>query len=147
MIFEKINKDKETFMKAKAKNELTEVRLLLAEIKNEEINVKHKLSDEDTFVVIKKLTKQIGESRDYAVQVNDSRRISEYEGQLKILNSYLPEQISEEKLEDMVKQIITENNFVGKRDMGKVMAIIMPMIKGKADNKLVSSITSRLLNK
>ena len=72
--------------------------------------------------------------------------LAEKEGaEMKILTTYLPEQISEEQVLDLVKKAIEQVGATNIREMGKVMAVLMPQIKGRADNSLVSNIVKEML--
>lgn len=69
----------------------------------------------------------------------------QYRAEMEVIEAYLPKQLTESEVEDLVKAAIAEVGASSARDMGQVMKVIMPQVKGKADGKLVNSIVKRLL--
>lgn len=147
-IKEKLNQDLKVAMKSKDKETLTTIRLITSTIKNKEIEVKKELKDEEVFPIIQKEMKQTQESIEgYEKAPGDyDRVIQELKTRLDVLKNYLPKQLTEEEITVIVKEAITKTGAVGKSEMGKVMGLVMPQVKGKADGKLVNKIVLNELN-
>ena len=133
----------------KAKDELKSsvLRMVKSAIKNKEIAVGKELSDDETSQVIAKEVKQ---RQDAAAEYQKGERAELAEKELKeaaILMPYLPKQMSKEEVLAIVKDAIIKSNAQTPADMGKVMGIIMPQVKGKCDGALVSSIVKEELTK
>jgi len=137
---------KET-MKAKDSEKLTTLRFIHAAIKNKEIDIRPKeLTDEDVMVALKKMAKQ---RQDSIKQYGDAGRddlVKKEEYELSILQTFLPEALSKEKTEEIVKTVISETGATSMKDMGKVMKGVMDASKGSADNKVVSELVRSILS-
>ncbi|HIE0497724.1 TPA: GatB/YqeY domain-containing protein, partial [Clostridioides difficile] len=71
--------------------------------------------------------------------------IKETEGEIEVLKEYLPQQLSEEELEEIVKSTISEVGATSMKDMGKIMSVIQPKVKGRADGKLINKLVKQNL--
>ena len=134
-------------MKAKNKEELTSIRLVLSTIQKKEIdkNDGKELADEEMMQIIQTEIKQTQESLMYAKQSNKNEMITNLENRIQMLTSYLPKQLSEEEVKTIIKNIIESNGFSGKQDMGKVMGLAMAELKGKTEGTLISKVVKKLL--
>jgi uncharacterized protein YqeY len=134
-------------MKAKNKEELTSIRLVLSTIQKKEIdkNDGKELIDEEIMQVIQTEIKQTQESLLYAKQSNKVEMITNLESRIQFLTLYLPKQLSEEEVKTIIKNIIESNGFSGKQDMGKVMGLALAELKGKAEGGLISNVVKELL--
>ena len=134
-------------MKAKNKEELTSIRLVLSTIQKKEIdkNDGTELTDEEVMQVIQTEIKQTQESLLYAKQSNKVEMITNLENRIQFLTLYLPKQLSEDEVKTIIKQIIESNGFSGKQDMGKVMGLALAELKGKAEGGLISNVVKELL--
>jgi uncharacterized protein YqeY len=122
------------------------LRLIKTAVKNSEINKGHELSDEEIVDVIAKEVKQRQESVT-AFTTGNRPELAEKELQeIAILKKYLPEQLSEEAVAAFVAEAVVETGATSPADMGKVMAALMPKVKGKADGSLVSKLVKERLN-
>lgn len=142
---ETIEKDLKKALKNKEKLKLSVLRMLLASVKNTEIQKQHELSDEEMLDVI---TREIKSRRDSVEQYREGGReeLAKREGaEIEILESYLPEQISEEELKKLVEATVAQTGAQTIADMGKVMGALMPRIKGKADPSQASQMVKSLL--
>ena len=144
-----INTDIKAAMKAKEKEKLTALRaiksaILLAETeKGNETG----LTEEAGVSMLQKLVKQ---RKDSAALYTDQGRedlASDELAQASVIESYLPEQMSEEDVRNVVAQVIEEVGASSPADMGKVMGPSMAKMKGKAEGKLISAVVKELLNK
>lgn len=134
-------------MKAKNKEDLASVRLVLSTIQKKEIdkNDGEDLSDAEVMQIIQTEIKQAHESLIYAKQTNKEEMITNLENRVELLMQYLPKQLSEDEVQAVVQKIIETNGFSGKQDMGKVMGLAMSELKGKTDGGLISKVVKELL--
>jgi uncharacterized protein YqeY len=148
-MIDKIKKDLQEAQKARDALKISTLRFLLAAIKNLEIEkggAGYKAGDEDILSAINKQVKQRKESIEQFKE-GGRKDLAEKESQeLKILESYLPEQMNEEDTRQLVSQTIKEVGATSPGDIGKVMGAISQKVKGKADMGLVSSIVRERLS-
>jgi uncharacterized protein YqeY len=145
MVLELINKDKIMYMKAKDAMRLSAVRMLLADVKNEQIKLGKELTDEDVYEIIHKLSNQLEEGLSYALG-RDNDKATEYAIQIETIKYYLSKQLTHDELKELVLKVISDNNFKTSKDVGRAMKILMPLTKGKTDNKNVSNLVKSYLN-
>lgn len=106
----------------------------------------YEATDEDVLSVIQKESKQRRDSIEEFKKANRQELVEKETKEFEILQSYLPEQMSEEKIKTLVENAIKQTNAKSMSDIGKVMGILMPQAKGKADGSLVSKIVRENLN-
>ncbi len=140
-----IKEDLNKALKAKEKGKVSVLRMVNAEIKNEEIDKKEDLTDEDIIKIIFKELKKRKEGLEEFKKAGRDLIVKKEEKQIQILEDYLPEQMSKEEIEELVEKVIEETRAEGMSDMGKIMKEIMPKVKGKADGKIVNSIVKEKL--
>jgi uncharacterized protein len=126
------------------------LRMLLAAISNKEKEKKYKegseeLAEEEVLNIVVSEAKKRKEAIESFKNAQRLELAEKEESELKVLEKYLPEQLSEEELKNLVQEAINEVSCSGVKDMGKVMAVLMPKIKGKADGSQVSQIVKELL--
>jgi hypothetical protein len=146
MLKDILNNDLKKYMKEKNTLALNAVRSIISEIKNKEVEKGAGLTEEEIIQVIKK---QIKMREDSIEQFEKADRIDLAEKERKeveILQSYLPEQLSDEELKKIIEETISEVNATSKKDFGKVMKLIIQKVQGRADGKKISEILSSLLN-
>lgn len=131
-------------MKNKNKERRDSIRQLQAAIKQVEVDKQKELSTEEELDILIKEAKKLRES--IAELKAADRPSDDEERELVIIESFLPEQMSEDEIRKLAKQAIEETGASEMRDMGKVMGKLSPQTKGKADGKLVSTIVRELLN-
>lgn len=133
--------------KEAGKLRLSVIRMTRAEIKNEEINKKAVLTDEQAEdIVIKEVKKRRDALAEFA-KAGRPEEVAKLEQEIKILTSYLPQQLSEEELHEIINQVLEEVQPSSAKDQGKVMAKLMPLIKGKTDGKLAGKLVKDLIEK
>ncbi len=142
---ERIEVDMRAALKAGDGEKLGTLRLLLAAIKNAEIEKRGELSDEDVVQVVAREVKKWEEAVAEYEKVGQAARASREKAEADILRGYLPPQLSEEEIRDIVQETITEVGASSLRDLGKVMGAIMPKVRGRADGKRVNEIVKELL--
>lgn len=147
MLKEKLEQDLIESMKAKDELKLSVLRILKSAIKNHEIQKKSVLEDIDIVQVIQSQIKSRRDSIDMFTKGNRPELAEKEQAEIEILKVYLPVQLEEANIRDIVSKAIIELNATNIQDMGKVMAKIMPEVKGKADGSLVSQIVKEELNK
>ena len=140
-----ITNDMKAAMKAKDKKTLGTIRMITAAIKQVEVDERRELSDADVLSIITKMIKQ---RKDAAQQYADADRpdLQEQElSEIKILEAYQPEQLSNEELNAVVTAIINETGAQGMQDMGKVMGLVKAKVAGQADMGQVSQFVKAAL--
>ncbi len=142
---EKLLQDMKTAMKAGDKLRLETIRSIRSQIKNAEIAKGDRLNEEELIQVLMSAAKKRKESIEQFRAVGREDRAQEEQKELEIIQSYLPEQMSEKEITKMVETVIKEVNAQSIKDMGKVMGAIMPRVKGRADGKFVQQIVREKL--
>lgn len=133
-------------MKEKDKTRLSVIRMLRAALQNEAINQGvDTLSEEDELMILSRQVKQLNESIDEFNAANREDLVEKSEQELAILSQYMPAQLSDEELKEIVKQAIETTGASSKREFGKVMGAVMPKVKGKADGSRVQKLVQQLL--
>jgi len=136
---QQISEDMKTAMRAKDTARLSAIRLLLAALKQREVDERIELSDADVLAVIDKMMKQ---RRDSFSQFEDAGRkdladIEKFE--MSVLLGYMPQQLSAAEIDTAIEQAISVSGAASAQDMGKVMAILKPQLAGRADIGKVSA--------
>ena len=143
---DQLNEDVKNAMRNKDTETRDTLRLLLAAIKQEEIDSQTTLDDAGVQAVINKQAKQRRESIDDYTKANRLDLVAEEEQQLTIIERYLPQMMSREEVEALAKAAIAETGVTDAKGMGQVMGKLMPQVKGKADGRLVNEVVRDLLN-
>jgi uncharacterized protein YqeY len=143
---EQLRVDTADAMRSGDKEKRDTLRLLLAAIKQVEIDQqKDDLTDEEVLAVLDKQAKQRRESiADYEAAGREDL-VHEEKAQLDLIETYLPAQMSREEIAALAENVIAEVGAEGPQDTGKVMGRLMPQVKGKADGRLVNEIVRDLL--
>jgi uncharacterized protein YqeY len=122
------------------------LRLALSAIHNAEIAKGEELDENGVLGVLSKEAKQRRESAAQFAQGGRDDLVTEEEGELEILMEYLPAQLSEEEIEARAREVIEQVGAEGMAQMGDVMRVLMPEMKGKADGQVVSAIVKAILS-
>ncbi len=146
-MLKQIQADMKQALKAGEKQQLSTLRMLLAALQNESIEKRAELTDEDILTVIQREIKQRKNSIIEFKKGNRNDLIQESELEINILTAYLPQQLSDEELETLTKQIIAETNAGSAKELGQVMSKLMPLVKGKADGTRVQAVAKKLLER
>lgn len=142
---QKIDQDTKEALKKKDSLRLNVLRMLKSEIKYKEIEKGSELSDDE---VISVLSSSVKRRKDSIQQFEKGERddlVSREKAELELVLKYLPEQLTEEELSQIINQAIKELNASGPSDLGKVMRQIMPEVRGRADGKRVNQMVSSQL--
>src|SRR5699024_5989510 len=146
-IVELLNQDMKQAMKNKDKVKLGVIRMVKASMQNEAIKLqKDALSEEEELTVLARELKQRKDSLHEFKEAGREDLVSKLEDEIKIVQDYMPEQLSDEELEQIVIQTIEEVQAQSKKDMGKVMSSLMPKVKGKADGSRVNQLVQKNLS-
>jgi uncharacterized protein len=144
-LFDRLLADIKTAMKSGDKDNLAALRMLHAQIKDATVNAGREVTDADVAALIAKAIKQ---RQDSAAQFEQGGRLElagKEKKEIELYRKYQPMQLTEAEIKDLVASAIAETAAASKKDMGKVMAALMPHVKGKADGKLVSQIVQAAL--
>ena len=157
---EKIDQDFKDAFRAKNESQLSTLRMLLAALKNKEVEKRTRLSKSEPIEKLEELSRledeeiievissEIKRRRDASEQYRKGARpelAEKEENEIKTLSIYMPEQLSEEEVAKIVKETIKEIGASSPKDMGKLMGALMPKVKGKADGNMVSKIVKEQL--
>lgn len=145
MLKQTIKDDIIKYMKSRDKIRLTTLRTLMADVKNKEMDSKREIEENELVGIIEKTIKQLNETLDYARQSNKAEIISESEISIEMLSIYMPKQLTDDEAKAIIIEVIAQNGFKGKGDMGKVMKAIMPKLKGQYDSRKVNPLVIQLL--
>lgn len=145
-IEKKLMEDMKSAMKEQDKIRLETIRGVRAQLKNTQIEVRRELTEEEVIGVLMNAAKKRKEAIEQYQAVGREDRAATEAEELKVIESYLPEQMSAEKIAQIVDEVIREVNAESIKDMGKVMGAIMPKVKGKADGKIVQQVVREKLS-
>lgn len=148
MLKTRLDADMKAAMKDReaGKLRLSVIRMVKSAIKNQEIELRHELSDEDVLGVLMKEVKQRKDSIEEFRKGNRNDLVETAEQEVLILQEYLPEPLTESEIEELVKAVIAETGAQSKKDMGKVMGLLTARTKGRADGKLVNQMVQKFLS-
>ena len=142
---EKISSDLADSMKQKNEPKKTALRMVKAAIRNEEIASQTTLDDQGILNVISKMSKQYNDSITQFKSANRDDLVQKEQTELNTLLEYLPQQLSEEEISIIAKDIIANLSEENRSNFGMVMKEVMPKLKGQADGSIVSRIVKDLL--
>ncbi|MEE9591442.1 MAG: GatB/YqeY domain-containing protein [Thermodesulfobacteriota bacterium] len=132
--------------KSRDRTRLSTIRLLISDIKNREIDLKRELHDEEVFQVISSMIRQRRESIEQFKLGYRQDLVEREEEELRILASFLPPQLSQDEVVDIVKELIKDTGASGMKDMGMVMKEAISKVAGRAEGKTVSDIVREILS-
>jgi hypothetical protein len=141
----RITEDMKSAMKAKETAKLNAIRLLLAALKQKEVDERVELDDAATVAVIEKLTKQRKDSVTQYEAAGRQELADAEKFEISVLAAYLPEKMSTEETATAVAAAIAQTGAKGPADMGKLMAVLKPQLAGKADMAEVSKLVKAAL--
>jgi hypothetical protein len=142
----KIQADMRSAMKSKNADFVSTIRLLLAAIKQQEIDKREQLTDSDVLTIVERLVKQRRESIQIYTEAGRNDLASKESAELEILTTYLPKQLSDEEVELIIQETLSSLDARESKDMGKVMVALKTQLSGKADLSRVSTRVRELLS-
>ncbi|MFT8837189.1 GatB/YqeY domain-containing protein [Liquorilactobacillus satsumensis] len=144
-LLDSLNNDLKTAMKAHDKETLSTVRMLKAAVMNEQIKTGQPLTSDEEISVLSRELKQRKYSLAEFSKAQRADLVSGLEKEIKVVERYLPQQLNEAEVHEIVAETIKQVNASSKADFGKVMGAVMPKVKGRADGKLVNAAVKSLL--
>jgi uncharacterized protein len=142
---DRLNEDMKQAMRSQDKFRLSVIRMVRSSIKNIEIDQRKSLDDQEVLDVLNREIKQRKDSLQEFDKAGRQDLVEQLKQELAILADYMPQQLSEDEVKEIVQQTIQEVGASSKADMGKVMGALMPKVKGRADGKLVNQIVQQSL--
>lgn len=136
---DQITHDMKECMKSGQKDRLAVIRLILAAMKQKEVDERITLDDAQVLAILEKMLKQRRESIAQFTQGNRPDLVAKEEAEVKVIQAYLPAQLSDAELDKLVADAVAESGAASVKDMGKVMGILKPKVAGKADMSAVSA--------
>ena len=136
---DRITDDMKAAMRAKDSQRLSAIRLLLAAIKQKEVDERIVVDDAQVLALVDRLLKQRKDSITQFEQAGRTDLVDKEKAELAVLSAYLPQQASADEVAQAVAAAIAETGAAGPADMGKVMALLKPRLAGKADMSAVSA--------
>jgi len=143
---EKLLSNMKEAMKSKDSVKLGTVRGVISAVKNQEIDLKKELSEEEILTIVSREVKKRKEAAVLYEKGNRPELKDKEIQEMKILQTYLPEQVSEKDLRRRIQEVISETGAEGMKDFGKIMKTLVPEFKGKADNSLIKELANEYLN-
>ena len=144
---EQITEDMKNAMRAKDTSRLGTIRLLLAAMKQKEVDERIELDDAAVIAIVEKLIKQRKDSISQFQAANRDDLVAIENAELVVLQAYMPAQMSEAEVAAVVAKVVAEVGASGPQDMGKVMGVVKPQLAGKADMGVVSAQVKAALTK
>jgi uncharacterized protein YqeY len=142
---ETIDGDIKGAMKSGAKDKVSALRMLSAALKNKQIEKRAPLTDGEVLDTVRSLIKQRKDSIEQFAKGGRQDLVDKEAAEVAILEVYLPQQMGREEIEKLVREVIGQTGAQGAKDMGKVMKALVPLLAGRADNKLVSELVKGAL--
>ena len=142
----KISEDVKLAMRSKDKDRLAALRLILAAFKQKEVDDRITLDDQQSTAILDKMAKQHRDSIEQFGQANREDLIKKEQQELEIIESYLPEKLSENEINSLIQNAISSTSANSLKDMGKIMAILKTELQGRADMGEVSRLIKTKLS-
>lgn len=149
-LIDKIRNDLKEAMRSKCAEEVSVLRMFTSAVKDREIALRKgediSLNDEQILEVLSSEVKKRKDSIEAYRSGGRNDLAEKEESEIKILDKYMPEQMGEEEIEKIVKEVVDSAGDVGMKDFGMIMGKLMPKVKGKADGNIVSGIVKKILS-
>ena len=143
-LFKKLNNDLSSAMKAKDKFRLDVIRMMKSKVLN--VNARGDLPDAEILKILQKYAKSLKDAIEETKKVNRPDAVKKLEGELKVVEAYLPKMLSEAEVRDIVAKAVAEVGATSAKDTGKVMKAVMGMGLN-VDGSMVSKLVSQMFNK
>ncbi len=142
---EQIGTDIKGALKAGAKEKVSTLRMLSAALKNRQIDKRAPLTENEVLEAVRSLIKQRRDSVEQFAKGGRQDLVDKETAEIAFLAVYLPQQLSREEVEKLVREAIVQSGAQSAKEMGKVMKTLIPMVDGRADGKLVSELVKSAL--
>lgn len=140
MLRQKLQQDQINALKNKDQEKLDTLRFLISKIKNQEIDLKKELTDEEIILIIKKNIKELNESIEAFKKANRIDLLEKNQKQLNILTQYLPSELPDEQLKNEIEKIINNNQEIFQKNKKAIIGIVMKNLRAKADSSRILKI-------
>ncbi len=144
-LLERLESDMVKAAKARDSERLGAIRFVRSQTKNRQIELKRELKDEDVVEVLSRIAKQHRESIEQFQEGGRDELVEHERRQLSVIEEYLPAQLGEQELLEILSEVIEETGAADPSDIGVVMKTIMPRVKGLADGKIVRALVQSRL--
>jgi uncharacterized protein YqeY len=144
MLFEKIQKDQIEAMKSRENGKLQTLRYILSQIKNEQIEKRRELSDEEIVSIIRKEVKKLQDASSQFREGNREDLAKENDGQIQIISTYLPQELSDENLKEKVMELIKSNEAVFNKNKNAFIGIAISKLKDQASSSRIAETVKAL---
>jgi uncharacterized protein YqeY len=143
---QRINDDVKTAMRSKDKDRLGVLRLITAAFKQKEVDERIELDDTMVLAIMNKMTKQIRDSIDQFEKAGRDDLAAKEAFELEIIQEYLPAQLTEDEISQIIAECVEASGAESAKDMGKVMGLLKPRLQGRADMGKVSGLVKQQLS-
>lgn len=143
----KLNEEMVAAAKSQNKIRLSAVRMIKSTLHNKEISLMRPLNEAEVLQVLSSMIKQRKDSIEQFAKGGRTDLVEKEEAELKVIQEFMPAQMSEEEVDAIIKKTIEEAGAVSIKDMGKVMKLVMPKLTGVADGKIVGEKVKAFLSK
>lgn len=141
----RIQEDRKTAMRNQDKHRLGVIQLIMAAVKQWEVDERKEMTDQQLLVILDKMVKQRRDSITQFQAGNRQDLVDKENYELQVIQEYLPSALSSDEITQLITSAISQTGAKGPQDMGKVMAILKPQIQGRADMGAVSAEIKKLL--
>jgi len=141
----RIQEEMKIAMRAREKERLGTIRLITSEIKQIEVDQRIELDDSQVIAVLDKMLKQRRDSISQFEKAERDDLVAKERAEVEIIQTFLPTQLTEAEIVDLIRAAVTETGAESARDMGKVMGVLKPQLQGRADMKAVSGLVKSQL--
>ncbi|MCP3673086.1 MAG: GatB/YqeY domain-containing protein [Gammaproteobacteria bacterium] len=140
MLIDRIKDDMKQALRDRAKERLSTIRLILAAVKQQEVDRRVTLEEAEILVILDKMVKQRRDSIEQFDKAGRDDLSSKEKFEIEVIQNYLPQPLSEQEISELIAEAITQTGAESMRDMGKVMGILKPKMQGRADMGKVSGV-------
>jgi hypothetical protein len=144
-LLDKLMADIKEVMRARDSDKLTALRMLHSEIKNLTVNAGKEPTDEDVIAAVNKAIKQRSDAAEQFSRGGRNDLADKERAEMELFRRYQPPQLGQAEVESLVRQAIAEAGAASRKDAGRVMQLLMPKVKGRADGKMVNQTVQSLL--
>jgi len=141
----RIQEEMKIAMRAREKERVGTTRLIMSEIKQIEVDQRIELDDSQVIAVLDKMLKQRRDSISQFEKAERDDLVAKERAEVEIIQTFLPAQLTEAEIIDLIRAAVTETGAESARDMGKVMGVLKPQLQGRADMKAVSGLVKSQL--
>ena len=143
---EKLLADLKEALRAKDSLRLNTIRSVISAIKNQEIDLRKDIEEDEILTLVTREVKKRKEASALFKEGGRTDLMEKEDQEMVVLQVYLPEQVSEEVLRKRIQEVIAETGVEGMKDFGRIMKVLVPEFKGKADNALIKDLAGEFLN-